>query len=101
MVVPLALALATVPPMADLARGEAEFLRGNAHCDAREFSDALVSYDRAAAFGYADPNNGEAWNNKGFTFFMLGIHEEALACYEQALAINPRYKQAWYNKGSI
>src|SRR5881409_3678767 len=30
---------------------------------------------------------------------MLGIHEEALACYEKALAINPTYKQAWYNKG--
>jgi hypothetical protein len=51
MVVPLALALVTVPPTADLARGEAEFLRGNAHCDAREFSDALASYDRAAALG--------------------------------------------------
>jgi len=54
------------------------------------------AYDRAIA---ADPKNEEAWNNKGFTFFMLGIHEEALACYEKALAINPRYKQAWYNKG--
>src|SRR5437899_1625257 len=149
MALPLAFAISAVPAKADLARGEAEFLRGNAHCDAREFSDALASYDRAAAFGYedhvmwnnrgvaldglgrhedsdactglgdalyaveryeeaveaydraiaAEPNNEEAWNNKGFTFFMLGIHEEALACYEKALAINPRYKQAWYNKG--
>src|SRR5437867_472460 len=181
MVLPLVLDLAAVPASEDLARGEAEFLRGNTHCDAREFVEALACYDRAAAFGYEDHvmwnNRGvaldglgrhedaidaytramrrsptyevaaynlgnafaqlgqfeeavvaydralaikpdyadalydkalvlarmgrgkAAWNNKGFTFFMLGIHEEALACYERALAINPAYKQAWYNKG--
>src|SRR5204862_218097 len=60
------------------------------------YEEAVEAYDRAIA---ADPDNEEAWNNKGFTFFMLGIHDEALACYEKALAINPTYKQAWYNKG--
>src|SRR2546422_766311 len=94
MVVPLALALATVPPMADLARGEAEFLRGNAHCDAREFSDALVSYDRAAAFGYADP---VMWNNRGVALDGLGRHEDAIQAYTRALQRNPTYEIAAYN----
>src|SRR5690348_18075675 len=78
MVVSLALALVTVPPTADLARGEAEFLRGNAHCDAREFSDALASYDRAAAFGYEDP---VMWNNRGVALDGLGRHEDAIQAY--------------------
>src|SRR3990172_4715199 len=30
---------------------------------------------------------------------MLGIHDEALKSYDRALAVNPRYKHAWYNKG--
>src|SRR5207245_9557012 len=97
MVVPLALALATGPPMADLARGEAEFLRGNAHCDAREFSDALVSYDRAAAFGYADP---VMWNNRGVALDGLGRHEDAIQAYTRALQHNPTYEIAAYNLGN-
>src|SRR3989442_912368 len=97
MVVPLALALATVPPMADLARGEAEFLRGNAHCDAREFSDALVSYDRAAAFGYGDP---VMWNNRGVALDGLGRHEDAIQAYTRALQRNPTYEIAAYNLGN-
>ncbi len=40
MAFPLAFALA-LPPREDLARGEAECLRGNAHADAREFAVAL------------------------------------------------------------
>src|SRR2546428_740611 len=97
MVVPLALALATVPPTADLARGEAEFLRGNAHCDAREFSDALISYDRAAAFGYEDP---VMWNNRGVALDGLGRHEDAIQAYTRALQRNPTYEIAAYNLGN-
>src|SRR5206468_2037105 len=69
MALPLAFAIAAAPAKADLARGEAEFLRGNAHCDAREFSDALASYDRAAAFGYEDH---VMWNNRGVALDGLG-----------------------------
>lgn len=31
---------------------------------------------------------------------MLGLPEEAIACCEQALRINPRLEKAWNNKGS-
>src|SRR5439155_1655780 len=49
MVFPLAVAMATVPAAQDLARGEAEFLRGNVHCDAREFAEAVACYERDSA----------------------------------------------------
>jgi tetratricopeptide (TPR) repeat protein len=40
------------------------------------------------------------WNNKGGSLGALGRCEEALWCYDQALAIDPRYEVAWYNKGN-
>lgn len=39
------------------------------------------------------------WNNKGWSLNNLGRYEEALSCYEHALAINPNMEQAWNNKG--
>jgi tetratricopeptide (TPR) repeat protein len=30
---------------------------------------------------------------------MLGREADAIKCYDRAIALNPRYKDAWYNKG--
>src|SRR2546425_439588 len=113
MVVPLALALATVPPMADLARGEAEFLRGNAHCDAREFSDAL--YDKAlvlARLGRAKPSlqayealvrtdsaNAVSWTRKGQLLEELNKFDEAVDAYNAATAQDAHDGDAWTGLG--
>src|SRR5213596_4055184 len=94
MRLPLAVALATVPLAQDPARGEAEFLRGNAHCDAREFADALGCYERAAAFGYEDH---VIWNNRGVALDGLGRHEDSIQAYTRALQRNPKYEIAAYN----
>src|SRR2546429_640448 len=97
MALPLAVALATVPATEDLARGEAEFLRGNAHCDAREFEDALECYERAAAFGYEDH---VMWNNRGVALDGLGRHEDAIQAYTRAMQRNSAYEIAAYNLGN-
>jgi serine/threonine protein kinase len=39
------------------------------------------------------------WNNKGGSLAALDRHEEAIGCYDQALAIDPRHAAAWSNKG--
>jgi len=40
------------------------------------------------------------WSNKGASLDNLGRHhEEAIACYDRALEINPRVAEAWNNKG--
>ena len=41
----------------------------------------------------------EAWVNKGAVLCDLDRSEEAIACYNKALEINPRYAKLWYNKG--
>ena len=40
------------------------------------------------------------WNSKGGSLHALGRDEEAICCYDKALAINPRYAVAWSNKGA-
>jgi tetratricopeptide (TPR) repeat protein len=40
------------------------------------------------------------WSNKGASLNELGRHEEALGCYDKALAIDPQYTSAWNNKGT-
>jgi len=97
MALPLALALAAVHATEDLARGEAEFLRGNVHCDSREFADALACYDRAATFGYEDQ---VMWNNRGVALDGLGRHEDAILAYTRALQRSSTYEIAAYNLGN-
>jgi tetratricopeptide (TPR) repeat protein len=40
-----------------------------------------------------------SWTNKGDSLAALGRSEEALRCFDQALAIDPRDAAAWNNKG--
>ena len=40
------------------------------------------------------------WNNKGMSLANLGRHQEALACYDRAIEINPRLVEPWSNKGA-
>jgi tetratricopeptide (TPR) repeat protein len=40
------------------------------------------------------------WINKGGSLAALGRHKEAISCFDQALAIDPRIAEAWNNKGN-
>jgi tetratricopeptide (TPR) repeat protein len=40
------------------------------------------------------------WNNKGASFTNLARYEEAIGCFDKALAIDVRFAPAWDNKGS-
>ena len=43
--------------------------------------------------------DAETWFNKGVALFGKGQFEEAIACFDRAIEINPRYADAWYHKG--
>ena len=40
------------------------------------------------------------WSIKGFSLSTLGRNDEAIACYDRALEIDPRDARAWNNKGT-
>jgi len=41
------------------------------------------------------------WSNRGGSLCSLGRFEEAIACFDKALAIEPEYGHAWSNKGVV
>jgi tetratricopeptide (TPR) repeat protein len=64
-----------------------------------EAQKALEIYQKVID-AFSDPDSLKvAWNNKGLTFAILEIYEEAIVCYEKALEYDPTLKEAYYNKG--
>ena len=42
-----------------------------------------------------------AWNNLGDVYFRAGKRDEALDCFKQSIALNPKYAVAWHNLGRM
>ena len=43
--------------------------------------------------------DANTWNDKGNSLYSLGRHEEAIACFDEAIQLDPKYSTAWSNKG--
>ncbi|MDA0525231.1 tetratricopeptide repeat protein [Methanococcoides alaskense] len=63
-----------------------------------EYEKSLKAINKALDL---NPDDAEAWNNKGVTLGDLGRHEEALEAHNKALELNPDYADAWNNKGVV
>ena len=61
-----------------------------------QYEEAVKAYDRAIQL---DPNEGTAFNNKGFILNKLGRYEEALVALDEAIRLNSRSIQSFSNKG--
>ena len=48
-----------------------------------------------------DPKHGDAWNNRGSCLEYLRRFDEALECYERALAARPDHVAALYNRANL
>src|SRR5262249_10509670 len=71
-------------------------VEGNEYLYKRNYSMAIDHYDQAIEI---DPNNADAWNNKGIALHNLRKYKEAIHCCDMAIKINPNYADAWNNKG--
>jgi tetratricopeptide (TPR) repeat protein len=63
-----------------------------------KYEAAAAAYRRALKFGRA--KQPDTCNNLGNVYRALGRHEEALDCYRQALAADPRHTVALNNQGA-
>ena len=48
----------------------------------------------------ANAETAEEWNDKGILFIKEDEYDEAIKCFDKAIAINSSYTAAWHNKGS-
>ena len=79
----------------------AEWLaQGDAHYDAQRWNEAGEAIERALAVAPADfPSNARAWYRLGNVREEQGRDEDAIACFEKAIALEPAHAQAWNNLG--
>jgi tetratricopeptide (TPR) repeat protein len=76
-------------PQTYVELGNVELLKG-------DIMKALDLYDKALKL---DPNNVDAWNNKGYLLTNLGKPEDGLQCCEKATELDGTRGMAWNNKG--
>jgi tetratricopeptide (TPR) repeat protein len=73
------------------------FYIAHAYKEMEDFSNALAYCAKAEEF---KPNNYELWNLKGFCHFKQRNHDEAIACFEKAIEIDPKSGIDYANIGS-
>jgi len=71
-------------------------LRALDYEEAGRFNDSLTDLRRAH---FLAPDDFTILNACGLCLAKMERPEEALRCYDQALAIEPRFGQAWFNRG--
>lgn len=65
-----------------------------------KYSSDLIKKGLGLAKSIQEPTeSAESWKLKGNEFLRAEANEEALACYEKALEIDPMYSDAWNNHG--
>src|ERR1700733_641500 len=61
----------------------------------KQQQNARVEAERALA---RDPDNCAAWHKLGDALFALKRRKQAIACYDQALALEPENPSIWRNR---
>jgi tetratricopeptide (TPR) repeat protein len=101
----------------DLIKIEEIIEDGNMLFNQGNYQDALSCYQKAVKLG---KNNALAWHGKGNVLFKQGensedvtlcvkchlcpvlseaFYQDAVKCYDKAIEIDPKFKDAWYKKG--
>ena len=60
---------------------------------------AKVFGDKYVVKGRNEPLTASDWGNKGAALHALGKHQDAIACCDRALGLEPRCAELWTNKG--
>ncbi len=47
-----------------------------------------------------EESEAQNWNKKGKALRAIGKYKKAIACYDKAIKLEPRYTAALYNKGN-
>jgi tetratricopeptide (TPR) repeat protein len=61
-----------------------------------KYDEAIKAFEKAIE---VNPNDLDAWYNKGVALGKLCKFDEAIKAYDKAIEINPNDSDVWYNKG--
>ena len=78
---------------------EAWVNKGAAHAELEEWDEAIGSYREALRIDDDSEHAASAETNLAYALWNAGEIEEALRHAERAVEIDPRFPQAWYNRG--
>ncbi len=78
---------------------EAWVNKGVAHAEMEEYDAAIGAYKEAIAVDENSDHAATAETNLAYALWEFGRTEEALEHAERAVEIDPRFGQAWYNRG--
>jgi len=63
----------------------------------QKYDQAIADFTRALSI---DPDNAEAYNNKGLYLTEKGVVDSAMVCFDKAISLKKEFHQAFYNKGN-
>ena len=86
------------------ARAELHYTLGGLYWAKREYDRALEHTLRALALAHRTANERLetwAWNGLGNVYTDLGRYEEAIAAYQKAIELDPKFTWPWNNLGTV
>ncbi|WP_336325456.1 tetratricopeptide repeat protein [Halovenus sp. HT40] len=83
----------------DLIEQEAWTNKGVAHAELEEYDAAIGAYKEVINMEEDSEHAATAETNLAYALWEFGRTEEALEHAERAVEIDPRFGQAWYNRG--
>lgn len=88
---------AVTPPPSE---GNAAFYltRGDGLVAARQYDRAIADYTAAIQL---KPDFAEAYNNRGFAYYLQGKGEAAIADFTRAIELRPNYPKAYNSRGVV
>src|SRR6188768_1702942 len=79
-------------PAGSAPSAEVYLKRGEDLSGARQYDQAIADYTTAIQL---KPDYAEAYNNRGFAYYLKGDAERAIADYTRAIALRPNYPKAY------
>ncbi|UPM42232.1 tetratricopeptide repeat protein [Halocatena salina] len=83
----------------DRLKQEARVNKGAAHAQLEEYDAAIGAYQEALRIDEESEHAATAETNLAYALWESGRSEQALSHSERAVELDPRFGQAWYNRG--